>query len=258
MCRLAFELRRCQQDLVNARLAVESINDSMGEENTSKVRVDGKWVPIDRHAALARHTDRRDQLEAICSGVSPKPGLEPWRLQRDAARAGHVPSMVRFAEGQPFSGFARLADLDALRAFRDEAPELLRRAVEMGEPRAAYLMMAAYRGNGMISATGRIPEDPGLALAYAIALQGVGDEASERSLDETINKLRRRLTTPQQRAAELAAQRLSLRIATAKGSSTPLRIGVQDSDGSECNEAAQPASPKAALQDEAPIAPEPD
>jgi len=255
MCRLAYELKRCRDDLENARRAVESVTESMGEPETSLIRVDGKWVAPDRSALLARHTAKRDQLEAVCAGVSPQTGLEPWRLELAAARAGHVPSIVRFAAGQPLRSYVRLTDIEGLRAYRDEAPDLLRRAAAMGDPQAAFVLMHAYRGNGTVAATGRIPEDPGLALAYALALLGVGDAATERSLVETIAKLRRTLDAPQQRAAELAALHLALRFSGVRGSSLDLRTQFGNRDGSECNQPEQPEAYARAVEVDAPIAP---
>ena len=88
----------------------------------------------------------------------------PWRPVFEAARDGHVPSMVRFADGSLFRPSVEW-DLEAMALYRTHGYEFLRRAAEAGDGTAmtklAREMVTAGAGEGAI------PFDRVRGLAYA-------------------------------------------------------------------------------------------
>ena len=88
----------------------------------------------------------------------------PWRPLFEAARQGHVPSMVRFADGSLFRHDVEW-DLEAMALYRTHGYEFLRRAAEAGDGGAiaklAREMVATAAGEGAI------PFDRVRGLAYA-------------------------------------------------------------------------------------------
>jgi hypothetical protein len=255
MCRLSFELNRCAVTLPFLRRAVESMADRLVDPKPAW-SIPGR-TEDDQLRALAERTAKRDDLEAICASVAPTPGLEPWRLLRDAARAGHIPSMGRFAAAAPFDPQRIYADGDAVKGFRDEAPNFLMRAAGAGDPQAAFLLVWAYKGSGsQIASTGRIPVDLGLSLAYALALDGVGNEETQKSLVAQIAKLRRQLTAAAQRQAEQRAAALRPRFAHSQGEGRELRFAIDKSDGKECEQPALSRVVQGPVPRDLPIAPD--
>lgn len=207
----------------------------------------------DRLRVLAVRSARVDKLETICAGVKAIPGMEPWRLLHNAASAGHVPSMVRFAAAFPVDEQAFFSDFDGVRAFRDKAPVFTRRAAAAGDARAAFLMMLAHRGKlGRLSSTGRFPYDPGVSLAYALALEGIGDVDSQAYLSKSIGELRGELDLAGQAKAQLRAAQLGPQLATSSRG-VDLRTWHNTADGSECGEPARGNDAEA--EPDPPIAP---
>jgi hypothetical protein len=233
MCRLSFELNRCFNQVKELRRSEARGTDDLLERSESGA--DPQATEL-RMRTLAGLTADRERLEAICAGVTPRRGLEPWRLLRDAARAGHVPSMVRFAKDPPFDHQRILADLDALDAYRADAGAMLRRADALGDPRAGYFLFWAYNGNSsLLTATGQVAEDPRLALAYALAISPSADSRHRVILSQQEARIRRKLSTSDQREAERLAARLSPRYADSLGADIDLEPMQRRSSAAECD-----------------------
>ena len=88
----------------------------------------------------------------------------PWRPVFESARQGHVPSMVRFADGSLFRHNVEW-DLEAMALYRTHGYEFLRRAAEAGDGAATMKLAREMVAAG--SGEGAIPLDRVRGLAYA-------------------------------------------------------------------------------------------
>jgi hypothetical protein len=161
------------------------------EEAADRVLYDERPAPDYAVKEYERAKAQVAETERICAGVVLPADLKPWRLLRDAARAGHVPSMVRFGTGFPSQPNGSLDDMDALRAWRDESIGLLETAARAGDAWAAYSMFWGYAGNSGFPTHYR--KNPKLALAFAIALHGIGSPETRDNVTKAETRLRRKL-----------------------------------------------------------------
>jgi hypothetical protein len=140
MCRLAYELQRCTDKLKNERRLIARMEFDLRNPDLEAEAEYAKTDPQFAKSRIAFFEQRQaklETLEQVCEGVRIPTDLAPWQLLRDAARAGHVPSMLRFAREFPLRSEDVLNHLEELAAFRDEAPVFLQRAAESGDPRGA-------------------------------------------------------------------------------------------------------------------------
>jgi hypothetical protein len=222
MCRLAFEMARCGPTLERYRRMEAMYTDLLVYDEPDEQRR-GNLLQM-----LARNTAKREELDSICVGVELPRDLAPWRLLRDAARGGHVPSMLRFAVEFPVDFENLLDDVDGLVAYRDEQFQFLERAAAAGNAKAAHSLFWAYAGEGGMFLAGKPREDPVEALAYALALEGIGNPASRERLQKREAMLRRRLSPARAAQAERRAAELAPRYAGSRGLDVDLRRGLSD------------------------------
>lgn len=133
-CRLAMELRRCERHAQDRAV----------------------WIGLARDPA--------------CEGFAPGDGMQAWKLLLEAARAGHVPSMVRFTSPGVIRDEKGRGewDLEALGHYRLHVREFLERAAQAGDATAAERLGFAHLKPG--PGDRPIPYDPALGLAYLRAL----------------------------------------------------------------------------------------
>jgi hypothetical protein len=180
-CRVAFELQRCH-DLRALQSSISTFRDLAERPGVG--------------AELARRYNamaERDQVRFLegqrrCEGVTTARAQDAWRYLLQAARAGHGPSMARFASRRAFSDADPVAALDGLIAFRNEGPAFLARAAEAGYPEAYEQLAFAYV-TGLDLGLG-IPHDALRGVAYYTALMRVAtpDETArlQRAVDYAI------------------------------------------------------------------------
>ena len=177
-CRLSFELERClnlrqlQQQAARATNRAEQIG-AFGEGRR------------EAQAAAERAQETYQRVAAICEGVSNDDKADAWRHLLQAARAGHGPSMVRYAAGSGIPrGRETLEVLDGWIAFRDESRGFLDRAIEMGYPEAYEIGQNFYVRGGHWGL--KVAPDRAKAVALQAALaeaRAPGDEAAvERAI----------------------------------------------------------------------------
>lgn len=172
-CRLSFELERCfnlrqmQQQAARATNRAEQIG-AFGEGRR------------EAQAAAERAQETYQRIAAICEGVSNDDKADAWRHLLQAARAGHGPSMVRYAAGSGIPrGRETLEVLDGWIAFRDESRGFLDRAIAMGYPEAYEIGRNFYVRGGHWGL--KVAPDRAKAVALQIALaqaRAPGDAAA--------------------------------------------------------------------------------
>ena len=141
------------------------------DRDVASCRLAMEVVRCEQHAMVLETVDRKvreGQRDPTCRDV--RSDIPPWKLLLAAARAGHVPSMARFATSQAVRAPGSLSeyDLAAVAAYREHAYEFLKTAAEAGDGdavlRLSHEMIAGGRG------TRAVPHDPLRGLAYAQAL----------------------------------------------------------------------------------------
>lgn len=175
-CRLATEAERCHFLAQNVQGAREQL-----ERNDERAP-----VPPERREAMERARQqmrdllaRRERDAAHCEGVEPLAPTERVRYWRQAALAGHVPSMRRYASGAVFDLQALVDLLPQLATYREEAEFLARRAAAAGDLQAAAMLAFAYQEEPRRSPQGASPNllrqvvrpDPRDALAWLQAVR---------------------------------------------------------------------------------------
>lgn len=228
MCRLAVELERCTSTLEKQRKRARTYSgllDARDAENASNLI-----------AMLAQISASLERTEAICAGVALPEDLEPWELLRDSARAGHVPSMLRFVREFPISPNELMQRLDVLAVYRDEAPGFLRRAAASGDVYGAHAMYWALQGQPAFAWPGFQPveKNPVQLLAYAIALEGFTDERGRTGLAKREAMLRRKLSEADERRADAEAQRITAVLDPSRGAEVSMGLGGGLKSGEEC------------------------
>lgn len=205
-CRWAMELERCP--------SIQAIKHSL--KRAREEQQDEHASPYRRSRAtetVVRLEERLALTERVCEGVSPAESKVAWKFLLSAAQAGHVPSMLFFADGSAMREHiipSRSEAAEAWTLHKQLAPGFLARAVERGNPYAVFMTALAYeKGNWFGEPL--LPQDRSLALAHWQALASVAVRDYADSLQQNISKLR---DNPPMTPQELAhTQKLSEQIA---------------------------------------------
>lgn len=200
-CRLAFELNRCVQLPELRELSEHYIAQSAAsKQGTPEDQADTE--------VAVRLENSLRSAESVCEGFHPDPGVKAWKYLLRAAKAGHVPSMVRYAVQPPLSEQRFADEAEGWAEYRKEAGPLLLRAAQNGNSAAAYYLFMAYYGVPMPGGAEIVKPSKVNALTYAIVVQGLADGPSTRSIERAIGKLETTLSLDMQREAEVKARKL--------------------------------------------------
>jgi hypothetical protein len=226
-CRLAFELRRCSPELQDgfrrfaARLFEESEKPFTSPERRQRIIGEAETAMAGFHKVVA-----------LCEGVPKDETTEAWRYLFQAALAGHGPSMARAASAPP-SG-PPFEVLDGMLAYREHAPALLERALDMGYPEAYEQGRLSYMIGSLWGL--RVAIDRPRALGYAIALGRVSTPQEVERLEGIIAAAKKDLSPEENsRALQLAngyTEKVLLRVRP--GSVDYTRGTYTKDDGSHC------------------------
>jgi len=182
-CRLGFELVRCgrvglgAQALDRAQRAAASLPPGTPEAAAAS-----------RQAAQIAGTLSKDQ--EACRDVPDNEAGDAWRYLQVGAAAGSVAAMTRFVRDPGIPGPPGTPGTDdAWAAYRRDANQFLTEAIRAGDVRALY--------QGYVSAvTGQSPGGAGIfprsaekAIAYAVALRGLRDKATELDIEKSLGPL---------------------------------------------------------------------
>jgi hypothetical protein len=182
-CRVAFELDRCHN--------VERVQRSAS--NFANLAQQSGLGPelVKRYNGMAeREQARAFEARRLCQGVPKEETADAWRYLLQAARAGHGPSMARYANRSTLWDEDPIRVLDGLIAFRAEGAGFLNAAAQLGYPEA-YEQLAFAQINGM-SLGLEIPLDRVKGVAYYLALMRTAtpEESArlQRAVDYAVQK----------------------------------------------------------------------
>ncbi len=184
-CRWAAELERCPR--------IPFIKSSIKRKQQDAQ--DDQLLPFMRERAVNEIERLEAQLamtERVCDGVMPAETKVAWKFVLSAAEAGHIPSMLHFADGSVLREHmipSRSESAEAWILYRARAASFLARAVEAGDPAAVFMSAFAYERGDWFGEP-LLPKDRALALAHWQALQSVSAKEYSESLDDRIRKLK--------------------------------------------------------------------
>lgn len=150
-CRLAIELGRCRR-----ALALNTTSFSVRIQRLAAGGLEGDEL----RAATERLTDAEEYNAALrdrCDGISDSELRSGPRFAYAAAKRGHVPSMLLFADATDMTLEDFFADPAYFETYRREAWPLFFQAFEAGHPAAAYLWSSANDSYGSNFLRGVMP-----------------------------------------------------------------------------------------------------
>jgi hypothetical protein len=204
-CRLAWDLETCagldELTQVESTLVDWAAQERSGSPDESRA--------ARRVAALSARLAR---ARSVCAGLKASQTALASSMMRRAAELGEPRSMARYALYPRFDPQRPLDEVDAMLAYREDAPGFLVRAVDAGDPLAlAGLYHALVRGQ-LVTRAGSVPIDADAvrALELGLVLRSIADAATVRGINDDIARILPRLTATQREQAErAAAQRLA-------------------------------------------------
>lgn len=145
-CRLASEHERCEMERVHLRTLV-----AQQAHHENRAWHNGATPPEDVQLHIAQMRDQQlrqiENRQASVDQCDAAPPLSPdgrARYWRQAALAGHLPSMRHYASGNSFRWHDLMDALPALQTYRREAEGIARRAAMQGDAASAYALAMAY------------------------------------------------------------------------------------------------------------------
>ncbi|MDR7192093.1 hypothetical protein [Luteimonas terrae] len=145
-CRLAAEHQRCEMERLNLRMLVirNENNEAWASQHMQGQSEDAALHFAQMRAQAAQQIeDKRANVEQCDSAPTLAPEARA-RYWRQAALAGHVPSMRHYAIGNGFRWHDLMDALPALATYRREAEGIARRAAMHGDAASAYALAMAY------------------------------------------------------------------------------------------------------------------
>ncbi|MGD9582755.1 MAG: hypothetical protein AB7V26_03655 [Lysobacterales bacterium] len=184
-CRLAAELRHCETvdvTLAQAQLRARQLQQMKSfqrpepatEEQRKAFEASAKQR-ADYEAGLEKQIANALQATEHCAAVPRASPREQVRYWRQAALAGHLPSMAMYASGNVFRMRNSLAHLPDLEVYRHEAPALAKRAALAGDNQSLIALAWAYgvhddhMNPGLLAQA--VTPDPGEALSLLLLAQ---------------------------------------------------------------------------------------
>ncbi|MEO6103116.1 MAG: hypothetical protein ABIP44_05690 [Pseudoxanthomonas sp.] len=164
-CRLAVELINCTQLKSLAQVGYME-NSQSAERDLSE---SGALVAAN---SVAAQQIRILESEKRCAGISEGQRKLAGRYLFQAANAGIPEAMIRYAEGQSITTGASMYGLLQDQGFNQwhrEAPGLLEKALEHGEPAAVFVLYVANSDDNSLIG-GLIVDDPAKAYSYRLLM----------------------------------------------------------------------------------------
>ncbi|WP_101926897.1 MULTISPECIES: hypothetical protein [Luteimonas] len=146
-CRLAVEHQRCETGRTRLRsMVARDAQDPawqtrrLGTADSDEARAHVEAMRVQQLQARSEQA----QFVAQCDEIAPLSPDARARYWRQAALAGHVPSMRHYAIGNAFRWHDLMDALPALQTYRREAEAIARRAAMQGDAASIYALAMAY------------------------------------------------------------------------------------------------------------------
>lgn len=199
-CRLAWDLETCA-DLPKLVEVESTLVEWAAAERPAS--------PAESRAAhrISAFSTRLARAHKVCAGLDASRTAQAMSMMRRAAELGDARSMARYALYPRFDPSRPLEQVDAMVAYRTDAPAFLERAVAAGDPIALFGLYHALARGEIVTRHGALPidADPARALEMGLVLRTFADAETVAGIDERIAEILPRLSTAQREQAERAA-----------------------------------------------------
>jgi hypothetical protein len=198
-CRLGVDLLRCQY------LAL--LGDAELERLANRERAQSEKGKLDQANATAMMLLRHAELQRTCAGLDQDLIARGAHYLRQAALAGEQDAVVRYATGGTFrvTGSNAYIATPEFDQWRREAPAMIRRALEAGQPGAVLLMLESHSNNYFLPWL--TPHDPdGAEASLALARRLFGEDFDASRFDIKVRDDPRHRAEAERRAAEMHAR----------------------------------------------------
>ena len=199
-CRLGTDLLRCR--------FVAGWSDEQIEQMASRESELAAKGNLDQANSIAMTLLRHAELQRLCAGLDETLLARGGQYLRQAALAGEPDAVVRYAAGGAFratgsNSFIATPEFDQ---WRREAPAMIQRALEAGEPGAVLLMLQSHSMNHDFLPWVTPPDPDAAATSLALARRVFGEDFNTSHFDIPVRDDPRRLADAERRAAELYAR----------------------------------------------------
>lgn len=193
-CRMGMELARCRQAMISTSIRNRELSMIQG-------------LPPQSDEAIRRRAAADEMLKGyakdveLCEGITPEMTDSSWVYLLRSAQAGNIAAMTQFAVSPPLPDDNIVGNVEGWAAYRDFAPQFLRRAIEAGDVRALY--SAFFQSAIGLGPGGSVLEkDPYRALVYASALMPLVDPDAQRMIQNALPQLQAQAGAVAPRAAQ--------------------------------------------------------
>lgn len=172
-CRLTAELLRCRMLRHLRPVELDSMIDSLAAGSLTDEQIK------ERTDRFVQFEDYKETARAGCQGIGVEDLRNVPRYLLASAQHGHLPSMIRFADGVGIGGEDMVADPQLYSLYREHARSMFMRAFEAGHPQAAHIWHNAITSGGFRFLAGVLPPEwhtPEVAEALTQMLRGGGSE----------------------------------------------------------------------------------
>ena len=198
-CRLGTDLLRCR--------FVAGWSDEQIEQMASRESELAAKGNLDQANSIAMTLLRHAELQRLCAGLDETLLARGGQYLRQAALAGEPDAVVRYAAGGTFAitGSNAYIATPEFDQWRREAPAMVQRALEAGQPGAVLLMLESHSTNYFLPWL--TPPDPDAAEAsLALARRLFGEGAYADYFDIPVRDDPQHRAEAERRAAELHAR----------------------------------------------------
>lgn len=198
-CRLGVDMLRCQ--------FLSLLDDAQIERLADQERSHAEKGKLDQANAAAMALLRHVELQRTCAGIDPDLIARGAHYLRQAALAGEPDAVVRYATGGTFriTGSNAYITTPEFDQWRREAPAMIRRALEAGQPGAVLLMLESHSTRYFLPWV--TPHDPdGAEASLALARRLFGEDFDASRFDIEVRDDPRLRAEAERRAAEMHAR----------------------------------------------------
>jgi hypothetical protein len=196
---LGTDLLRCQ--------FLAQLDDAQLERLASQERAHADKGKLDQANEAATMLLRHAELQQACAGLDDDLIARGAHYLRQAALAGEPDAVVRYATGGTFriTGSNAYIATPEFDQWRREAPAMVQRALEAGQPGAVLLLLESHSTNYFLPWL--TPHDPDAAEAsLALARRVFGEDFDASRFDIKVRDDPRHRAEAERRAAEMHAR----------------------------------------------------
>jgi len=178
------------------------------------------------------------KLSSACSAIPKEMYSEYPKYLLQAALAGHEPSMFQYVTDPGIDAERPLENLDALRAYRDNAPRLVDLLLQNGSTEALSLAFAVANGNPFVSQSPVRARNPleVIRLGTALQLATTPRARIETSIGQAMMEVDRQAASKAKSNGQADAKKFNRKFSTGPNGDASPSSTLQECDGLSNNQ----------------------